>query len=100
MKRISSILIILALVLGFQANAQRGDKKEKELKSKQVDERSRSLGGQRNPGDMTNDKSTANTENKKTESADAADTVSTAANSADNRSVVERNKDQSGRPAK
>lgn len=94
MKKASTIIILALFFLTWNVNAQNGDKKEKELKSKQQRERSRSLGGQRTQSDIPADQSTTN---KKGE---AVDTVSTADNAAGSDGVVERNKDQSGRPAK
>jgi hypothetical protein len=93
MKKISSILILAAFIMAWDANAQKGDKKEKELKSKQLQERSRSLGGQKTKSDVPVDPPATNADGK-------ADTVSTAENTAGSDGVVERNKDQSGRPAK
>jgi hypothetical protein len=94
MKKIISIMVSIMLVISLNANAQSGDKKEKELKSKQLKERSRSLGGQRTQSDIPGDKSTAD------ENTQAADTVSSADNDSGNNAVVERNEDQPGRPAK
>jgi hypothetical protein len=95
---ISSIIIIAAFAIAADCNAQKGDKKEKQLKDTQKSEQQRSLGGQRTENELKDDKNNIppNQDNASQKSAMATGDTTTNAGGREGASgeVVQRNESQ------